>query len=680
MNTTNILLRRNYIPVPPPSGSSTVGNIATVIMNLSYYGYALSVDAYKSIVQLSTEDLVSWWSPIETELKKITGEDRKMADFVVYKNFPSEVLDKTESEYWLPQILMYWGFPNEMFTEEVKPREKMNEQRRAIVLTRAKNDTLKNILESLLQSPARWKEEELQDVLFLSTDLTVNPAKMAFKENLVSLATFLIANGKKINIKTGTDVLRLAAGLSDGDVSLREKVKFKSFSKKVRRFLLDTLENCTNLTEDMARRPELFKRFLHQLHPGDYKKAYPNVLKAYEELYHDRLVTFNSLIETGLLRKDPKVLDLLASRPGDFRRRLIHSIDLFGDKAVKAFVDDKVISKLSTAQIVSLRVFLETINTRAFRAFPPKGNWNRLQIGEPRRINPDHIKPLSEALGRALKDRLPAIKFLHPETSKIKLPNNGEVSPYARGTSFPIPEDVKFIRSASYWAMKTHGSNWFDNGWNFFDENWKSLGVCCWNEPQCFNKAAAFSGDPTNSKTDDGKACQMIDLYIDKLLKQGVRYAVWNILCFSNIPFSEAKEVYAALQWGNDATKGKLFEPSRAQLSFPLTGEQKTKYICLVDLQKREMIYLDANLKGDVSSARNNCTILETNMPVFMEYIEALPSVYDLFFESVDEKSSGAHILYSDKEAELKDVSAYVFRPENKNNQYNPVDINSLLL
>jgi hypothetical protein len=141
-------------------------------MNLAYYGFSLNQQAYNALVKLNPEALVSWWGEIETEMKEITGSKRKIADFVVYKNSPSEVLSKTEGEYWIPQILMYFGFPNEMFTETVKPRPKMKEQPKLTLLRLAKLETLQEILDSLIQAPARWKPEELADVLFLSQSLT----------------------------------------------------------------------------------------------------------------------------------------------------------------------------------------------------------------------------------------------------------------------------------------------------------------------------------------------------------------------------------------------------------------------------------------------------------------------------------------------------------------------------
>jgi hypothetical protein len=688
-NATSIFLRNNFVSIPElveTSEQASQEAVATVLMNLSYYGKALSVESYKALSKLPTHSLITWWGEVETQLKIITGESRKIGDFVVYKNFPGEVLEKSSADYWLPQILMYWGFPKEFFTQEVKPRDKMDKQPKCLVLKLAKDNTLADILLSLCKSPARWKDEELADVLYLSDWYPVNLAKMGFKENMVLLATSLMKAGKDINISTATDVLRLSVGLSDGDVSLRTKTKFKSFKKPVRRFILRTLEKTNGLKDDMARRPELWKRLIHQLHPGDWSKQYPKVCDAMGDLYKDRLVTFNSQVEQLLSARDSDVLEVLAGRPGEFRRRLVHTLNLFGNKAVKAFTDADVLSKLTTYQLVSMRSFLETANKREHRVFPPKGNWNLMKIGEPRLIKPDQVKAISAALGKALAQRLPKVGVLDDATRMIKLPNNGEAGPYARGTVFKIPEGTDFIRTASYWSVTAMGYTWFDNGWNFFSDDWKPVGACCWSsqkfpghrwDQKANDKktGAAFSGDPTIAK---GKACQMIDLYPEQLRAAGVRYAVWSILCYSGMTFNKAEDVFAAFQWGKDANKGKLFEPSRCQLAIPLTGDQLTKYVVLIDLDKNEMVYLDAGLRSSVRTAEANGPLLQKNLPAFMEYIKSLPSVHDLFRESVDD-ASDTQILYSDKEAELTGESAYVFQPENKNSKFKTVDINSLL-
>lgn len=188
-----------------------------------------------------------------------------------------------------------------------------------------------------------------------------------------------------------------------------------------------------------------------------------------------------------------------------------------------------------------------------------------------------------------------------------------------------------------------------------------------------------FSGDPTNSKDAQGRACQLIDLNLAALKAAGVRYAVWNVLCFSHIPFSDAKDVFAALQWGADAQSGELFEPSRCQLAFPLTGKYLTKFVCYIDLKARELTYMDVNFKGAVNSAMSNAGTLQQMMPAYVEYLNSLPSVFDLFCESVSRDEKDNYVLYSDADVELKDVSAYVFRKENEHNSYKEIDLNAIL-
>jgi hypothetical protein len=235
---------------------------------------------------------------------------------------------------------------------------------------------------------------------------------------------------------------------------------------------------------------------------------------------------------------------------------------------------------------------------------------------------------------------------------------------------------MTFIRTASYWENKGH-TTWFDNGWNFYGEHWSQMGTTCWDRTHTMGDAAVFSGDPVNSKEMKGRACQMIDLYIDKLLERGVRYAVWNILCFSNVPFSKASgEVLGTLQWGEEAQTGKLYEPSRAQMVFPIQGENLTKYIAYIDLKTRQLVYMDANLKGKVSSAGQNLSSLGETMPAFVEYLEALPTVADLFCHAEGE----IPVVYSDEGVELKDEQlAYVFRPENEENSFKQLDLSKLL-
>lgn len=269
--------------------------------------------------------------------------------------------------------------------------------------------------------------------------------------------------------------------------------------------------------------------------------------------------------------------------------------------------------------------------------------------------------------------------ILDPKLLEVKLQTNDQkLAEYGRGTEFDIPKNMNFIRTASYWEhVSGYGNSWFDNGWNFFDDNWNAKGTICWNTTHGVD-GAVFSGDPVNSQDLKGRACQMIDLDLDLLEKQGIRYAVWNILSYSRVKFSDAKEVLATLQWGEQAQEGGLYEPARAQMVFPITGDNLTKYVAYIDVKARKLVYIDANLYGHVSSAASNVSVLSEMMPAFKEYLDSLPSIGDLVAHA---KEGNTPVLFSDKEFEIeKNVKAFVFKPENPENSYEKIAVSDMLV
>lgn len=683
-HNTSILIRNGMVALPEQrlgTTNATREQVVTLMTNVMSYGYGFSLDVFNALLQESVEGLTALWEEIEPVLKNITGADRNMGDWVVYKNFPEEVLNMSQSEYWANQIAMYCGWPNELFTQDEKEREPMREGVRLNVLRLAGQNSLEGMYRSLCHLPARWTDEQRKDIEHLAPQFadSVSLSEVGFKENMVLLAMHLLVSGKDATVSTATDVMRFATGLSGGDISGKEKSKFVNFKRPERRFMLNMLEGCKHLEADMQRDVNRWKKLMRALRPGDYSSKYPRVVKAYDKLYNGKLPpSFNSVVESKLKAKDVSVLADLRTRPGEFVRRLHVCVLTFGDAAVDMFCG--VLPKLTTIQLLKVQSYLGNINERKNRLFPPKGNWNKVKIvpnEKSRQINEKHIQRMLNDIADELANRLsdmPGV-VLDKRTSMIKLQtNDSELTPYGRGTAFPIPKNVKYIRTSSYWKAKGRGNIWYDNGINFFDKNWKSMGTTCWNSSY---DGALFSGDPTSSKTAEGDACQVIDIYPEKLRKQGVRYAVWNILCYSNQTFDEAEQVFAALQWGTDANAGKIFEPARNQLAFPVTGKQLTKYIAYVDLKENKLVYMDANLTGVVSSASRNAGQLQESMPAFVEYLNSLPSVHDLFKHAPE--GDELHIAYDDADIELSGEPAYVFRPSNEENAFEQLDINNYL-
>lgn len=686
VNREFILIDNNLVEIQSTSSEKAVSSniLATIVSNLAYYGFILSKEAFDSLSKLDDAAVKEWWKRLEPALKEYTGDSKKMDKFVVYKNFPQEVLDMSQTQYWFAQICMYWGVPNEYFTQEVEDREPMLEKMGLKVLHLCKNGSVQNVLNTLLKSPAKWTNVQYDGVYLLVTqdNLDVDIAKIPFKDNMIKLVSVIFEDGINITLKSATDILRLATGLSGGDVTFVTNTKFKKFSRKERKQLLSMLENSSNLAEDMMRYKGKWKRLMYALHPGDYADKFPGVCEAYNALYNGKIITFNSEVESGIKNGSEIVLDLLKSRPGEFMRRLNKIVSVFGNKGADAFIS--VVGKLTVSQLLKIEKYLEGANVRWYTTIAPKGNWTKLQIIDSRAKMPLRIKnKLLSAVRNEVSSRVSATigsVNLKDSVNLVKLQTNGsELASYGRGTEFSIPDNIKFIRTASYWENKSYGNTWFDNGWNFFGENWEVKGTCSWDRNAFGNKGAIFSGDPTNSKEMQGKACQMIDLYLDELAEVGVRYAVWNILCYSGVKFSQATDVFAALQWGEEKQKGKLFEPSRCQLAFPIEGDSLTKYIAYIDIKERKLVYMDANLRGNVRSAGANEKVLSETMPAFVEYLNSIPSVYDLF-KGVPQSENGVVVTYDDNDVELKDEQlAYVFKPLNEKNSFKQLNLSELL-
>jgi hypothetical protein len=122
VSTQRVLVRHDLVAVPghgavpgsavsggagPDTATGTGAELATVVANIAYYGYALSAAAFAALRELDRQTLVDWWMELEPVLAVLTGADRKLDDFVVYRNFPAEVLEMSAADYWLRQILMY---------------------------------------------------------------------------------------------------------------------------------------------------------------------------------------------------------------------------------------------------------------------------------------------------------------------------------------------------------------------------------------------------------------------------------------------------------------------------------------------------------------------------------------------------------------------------------------------
>lgn len=677
------LVAMGFVPMPMPAapGKAPVDaqSLGTVLASMASLGFTVDLDVLRALSATSAQALEVWWAPVCEALRRRTGADRNMAAFVVYKNFPREVLEKSEAHYWFNQICMYLGAPAELFAEAPAPRAPVAEKLTLRVLAAA--PTVDVLYYRLVAQQSRWVDEQFDQARAFVTRVVPSEFRLAdfgFKENALRLVASVNALLQaRIIVDDATDVLRLAAVLAGAEPSLRESFKWPRYTRAQRLFFLRLLEGTRHLEADLALRPDLWKQFLSRLHPGDYARRFPLVVAAYDRLYRGELRTFNARIEQGFASGDPSVLDWLATRPGEFARRLHKAYALFGQAAIEAFVP--VIDKLETVRLVRLVAYLEAANGRQHYLHAPRGNWDKVRMAPNTKAEftapalAALVGSLRAELARRMDARFPQGIALDAQTVNLALPcNDQQLAPYGRGTRFALPQEASFVRLASYWEHPSTGNTWFDVGANFFDDQWHAQGACCWDTTHGVT-GATFSGDPTNSQELKGRGCQMLDLDLARLIASGVRYVVWSVLSFNRIPFAESREVLATLQWGTDAQSGQLYEPARVQMAFPLKSRGLVKFVAYLDLESRELVYMDAALRAETDSAASNAHALELQMPAFIEYLQAQPTLADLL---ADAQPGELPVLFTDDNVELPaGEPAFVFRAANAANSIKPLGL-----
>ena len=94
-----ILISHGVI-VLPRAGHSPLARpvLATIAANLTHYGYALTKEGLELLAAAASVDVDDWWLKVEDALMVLTGEDKNVAEHVVYKNFPAEVLSMDEAQ------------------------------------------------------------------------------------------------------------------------------------------------------------------------------------------------------------------------------------------------------------------------------------------------------------------------------------------------------------------------------------------------------------------------------------------------------------------------------------------------------------------------------------------------------------------------------------------------------
>ncbi len=681
----------------PPASPAAV---ATFNRNLNSLGFVCSQELTGALAGLSEQALGSLYQQVVPILQKMTGAHRTFKP--MYPNFPKQVMEASDLELYLNAITHYWmaavrdvaqgqprlfggrlmegaastpapvetlNVPLQWLPEyEVENREALPEQEVSLkVIGLGNRDDYWRVFIRLVGANGSLSETDKAIVQWFVANQREDiplflPPTIPQKENL----TFLVGSLLKHEVptylipylKTATDVPRVAVVMSAGDVSLATPGKFRRFKRTERRFLMDALEAIPAVTEDMLRRPEVWKRLGRELRPGDYAKRYPKTLKAFDVIRNDEpFETFNSKVEVGLILQDvATVTELLKTRPGDFARRFDHLLRTSGDQAdvaLNGFVE--VAHKVSTPVLLQVYGhFKNRDRVIGHRTFFPKGSVAKVQVIEETlsplpKIKATGEEGLDKYIARFVREvlvkrfkSLPSLGKVYIEealrTQNVPFAQRSaskSLHTIARGSRLTLPT-TDTLRFFVWWKEPEGQRTDIDLAAVFFSADWKRLADVSYYNLKGWD--SCHSGDITSAPNG---AAEFIDVYLPTLREKGVRYVSMVIYSYTQQAFKDLPECFAGWMARQKVQSGEIFEARTVQDKIDIAGDTTVNIPLFLDLQENQVAWSDIALKS--RGPINNSRQAGESLVLMGKAVTGLakPTLYDLFDMHAEASGTG---------------------------------------
>lgn len=650
-----LLRRKNKIIIQQGnSDSPNASHIATILKNLEGLGYTVSKDVFQSLTTFTTYELENFYLETIQLLKRMLGAN--VRHNVMYPNFPQQVMNMNECELYINAIVHYWSLGNLFPKYDEVERLPLFEATSLTTIDIGTMDEFDTIFSNLLKSNTSISEVDKQDIewYFKNNDegkvKSVLPSDIPLKEN-VALAAKLLLQYTNLNydvllpyFKTATDVLRLAVALSDGDISLAENTRFKSFKRKERRMLLALLNNCNSIEEDMVRHKNVWIRLGERLHPLEYKIRYLKAQQAFTKLRNnEKILTFNGRIDMAIKDKNyDTLIQLLKSRTGEFARRLDYVLRLHPNSNIVINEFKDIVHDVSTTVLLQVKEHFKHRNIEhSMRVFFPKGNVSKAYgiennlPGIDNRICETIVKlcenslidiyKSKEFLGKVyidtqLKDHL--VPFSQRSSSK-------SLKSLVRGSKIDFPQNMNTIRSFIYWKESITGRADIDLSAVMYDTDWNYIEHISYTNLRSSKYQACHSGDITSAPNG---ASEFIDLDINSIRQYGGRYVVLSINSFTEQPFAELPECFMGWMPRENPNSGEIYEAKTVQEKVDITSNTKVCIPLILDLDANKIIWTDIAL-GSNPYYYNNVEGNEKGMVLMGKAMTQLikPNLYDLF-------------------------------------------------
>ncbi|WP_198086024.1 hypothetical protein [Variovorax sp. E3] len=388
MNGQIYLRRRSRVLAQPGRAMLPPAYLATLYKELEALGFTLSPALDACLGTWEARPFEVFYKALLKDIREMKGVHHTWRP--LYPDFPAQVVRASAAELFLNAVRHYASFGTWRPDETASPRRDLGEAARRAHLRTIDIGTqqdFEQIFTQLAGARSSLSPQDKDDLDWFVRQYGGKvyawmPAQFVSKENLATLGGALLRAEEpgalpflEAHLQTATDVLRLAVAWSKGDVSLAEPTKFARMKRPMRRWLIAMMDRCGSVAEDMARRPEVFKRLGEVLHPGEYAKRFPAAAAAFEGVRNGvRPQGFNHHIERQLeMRAIDDALALLPTRPGEFARRLDHVLRVAPQPADVLARFEAVADQASTAVLLQAMVQFRRRGEHTLRSFFPKG-------------------------------------------------------------------------------------------------------------------------------------------------------------------------------------------------------------------------------------------------------------------------------------------------------------------
>ena len=404
---------------------------------------------------------------------------------------------------------------------------------------------------------------------------------------------------------TPTDLLRLFAALTDGDVSLSEPIRFPKMGRAHRKIVLAVLEDAPALAEDLNRYRGLWLAVARYVHPGEHAARFPRTAAAFSALARGPIRTFAGTTEALIVAGEPSaILAHLGARPGVLARKLHELLVRFpGERPRVLDAFELAAASVPTKALLVLMAHFASINDAPRRAIVNKRGKVKV-LDNPARgaLTGADLARLHAILRGTLLARCADRPswgndgvWIAPGLDRYTVPlqqraaSDGLVA-IGRGSRFPVTFD-RVLRLFVYWKQAARTTD-LDLSVIQFDVDWRYVGHVSYTN--LAEAGIAHSGDITSAPLG---AAEFVDITLTAINPR-VRYLATQVHRYAGETFDQMTG-HAGWMLRKDVNADVAsFDVKTVVNVFDLTGSAAYTVPLVVDLAQGEIVWTDLGMSG----------------------------------------------------------------------------------